>query len=332
MPIDTMQQTLRPTALPERPDPVAAAVARAVAHAGGPAVRAVIFFGSRKTRARPDPHSPWDFFVIVSSYGEFYRSLKRAGGLRRSPALAAFLNTVMPPSIVALRAPNPAGGPLIRVKCPVISLRHFSRETSGRRRDHFLLGRLFQPVEIIYAASRTAMDEALGGLARAALLTYTWGRASLPPRFDVADYCRTLLRVSFAAEIRPEPSGRADALWQVQQPLLRPVYATLLDELRAAGHLDEPQPGVYALAQPLTRGERLRRAAYLRWSLVRATARWAKHVITYDDWLEFLVRKAQRHSGADIVLTPWERRWPLVFLWPRAFRYLRRKDARVPPS
>ena len=86
------------------------------------------------------------------------------------------------------------------------------------------------------------------------------------------------------------------------------------------------QDGAYALARPITAAERLRVNAYFTWSLVRATARWAKYIVTFDGWLEYILRKARRHSGQDIVLTPRERRMPLVFLWPRVIRYLRHKD------
>jgi hypothetical protein len=327
-PRDAVREALRPRALPARKDPRALAAARAVAERGGPAVRAVVFFGSRKTRARPDAHSAWDFFVLVSGYAEFYRALHAAGALRRSPALVSALNAVMPPNSLAVRVPDPWGGPPLLIKCAVVSLADYRRDTSARHRDHFLLGRLFQPAEILYAEDAAAEEEALDGLARAAALTYVWVRPWLPARFDVGDYCRTLLRVSFAAEIRPEPEGRAEALWRAQEEALRPVYSALLAELRRDGELDEPEPGRFALARPATAGERLRRAAYFRWSLVRATARWAKYVVTFEDWLEFIVRKARRHTGEDIVLTPRERRHPLLFLWPRVFRYLRDKDAR----
>ena len=40
----------------------------------------------------------------------------------------------------------------------------------------------------------------------------------------------------------------------------------------------------------------------------------------------FLVRKARRHSGDGIELTEREKRAPLLFLWPRVWRYLRHKD------
>jgi hypothetical protein len=72
--------------------------------------------------------------------------------------------------------------------------------------------------------------------------------------------------------------------------------------------------------------ERRRLRAYFAWSRVRATSRWAKHVVTFEGWLDYLLKKAERHTGQQIVLTPRERRLPLVFLWPRLVRYLRHKD------
>jgi hypothetical protein len=47
--------------------------------------------------------------------------------------------------------------------------------------------------------------------------------------------------------------------------------------------------------------------------------------VTFEDWLEYIRRKAERHTGQEIVFTDRERRMPLVFLWPRVFRYLRDK-------
>jgi hypothetical protein len=82
------------------------------------------------------------------------------------------------------------------------------------------------------------------------------------------------------------------------------------------------------MAEPAGSAERLRSRLYFGGSLVRATARWLKHVVTFEDWLEYVVRKASRHTGEPIELLPRERRWPLLFLWGRVFRYLRRKNRR----
>jgi hypothetical protein len=300
-------------------------VARRVAALGGSSVRALVFFGSRKTRASPGAHSAYDLFVLTGDYASFYGSLRAAGMLRRSPSLVGALNVVLPPNQISLRGLDETGTPW-HAKCAVISQRAFRRETSARRRDHFCLGRLCQPVALLYAADADAERAVLDGLASCHRLTLAWARPWLPERFDVEGYCRTMLSVSLAQEIRPEPEGRAAALFDAQRDDLLAVYAVLLEELAAAGRLRSLGGGQYALARQAGLLERLRVRIYFAWSLLRATARWAKYVVTFDDWLDYIVRKAERHSGQAIVLDARERRFPLLFLWPRLFRYLRGKD------
>ena len=53
--------------------------------------------------------------------------------------------------------------------------------------------------------------------------------------------------------------------------------------------------------------------------------------MTFDGWLDYIIRKAERHSGETIVLTPLERRFPLVLLWPRLFRFLARQRGKGRP-
>ena len=305
------------------PSPEAAALGRHLVEMAGDSVSAVVFFGSRKSRARPDPYSAYDMFVVITDTRAFYHRLAAHRAVRRSPAVLAALQAVLAPNQISVTASPADAAP--RAKCAVVTAAMLRRQTSHARDDHFCLGRLFQPTEILYTApGREA--EMLDVLVTAHALTYVWGRPWLPARFDVGEYCRTLLRVSFAAEIRPEPEGRAQALFEAQEAYLRPVYATLLAALARAGELRDVSAGLYELARPVGTLERVRLSAYFRWSMVRATARWAKYVVTFDDWLDFIVRKARRHTGEDIVLTERERRMPLVFLWPRVIHYLRNKD------
>ena len=310
---------------PAVPRPDAAEVARAVVDAGGEAVRSLVFFGSRKTKARPDAYSAYDIFVVVSAYTPFYRSLREHGRLRHRPAMGAALNAWLPPNQVSLPV-NLADGTRVLAKCAVVSETALQRGTSPSRGDHFMAGRLFQPTEVLHSASPVAEEAVLSALVSAHVLTYDWVRPWLPARFDVADYCRTLLRVSYAGEIRPEPEGRAEALWRAQEDYLRPVYSVLLEALEARGDLVAPAAGMYGLARPARAWSRLRSRLYFQWSLVRATVRWAKYVVTFEDWLEFMLHKVRRHSGQTIELTERERRMPLIFLWPRVIDYLRHKD------
>ncbi len=72
---------------------------------------------------------------------------------------------------------------------------------------------------------------------------------------------------------------------------------------------------------------RLRRAAYFNFSKLRVTARWIKHVLTFENWLPYVVRKVERRTGMTVELTALERRLPLIFLWPRLVRVLRNRPA-----
>jgi hypothetical protein len=327
-PPDALREAVRAQALPREPDAEAVQVARGVAERGGEAVAAIVFFGSRKTKAGADPWSAFDMFVLTSEYRGFYRALRASHTLGRSPLLVAGLNTVLPPNQVSVPVPDGAGGEG-HAKCAVVGLETLERETSPARRDHFCIGRLFQPAEIVFARDDRSRERTLDALASAHAETLSWVRPWLPPEFDVDAYTRTLLRVSLAREIRPEPEGRADALWQAQHVALRSVYSIFLSEALAAGELSARGEGVYALARPVTAGERLWTRFYFQRSLVRATVRWFKYIVTFEGWLDYIAKKAERHTGQKIELTPRERRLPLVFLWPRIFRYLRRKDGRA---
>ncbi len=299
-----------------------AAVEQAL-RAGAGSILGMIFYGSCRTLHSRDPWSAFDFFVLVRDYASFYRALREGRAVSRPPWLLAALNGVLPPSMVRLAGKREGSRPS---KCAVLRWDEFLSATGPRRADHFCAGRLFQPAAVVHAADGATCEALVDSLARAHAATYDWVRPWLPPRFDVAAYCRTLLRVSFAWEIRPEPAGRAEVLFAAQRAALEPVYALLLADLVDAGELTA-SGGEFAVAREPGRLERLRTRAYFSRSLARSTSRWLKHVITHEGWLEHIVHKAERHGGRPIELTPRERRWPLVFLWPRVFRYLRDKNA-----
>ena len=322
---------LRPRALPVTPRPEAAGAFALNALCPGSVV-GVLFFGSQRTRANPDRFSAYDFVVVVEAYLPFYRALRAASRVRRSPALLAALNTVLTPNQISLRLPDGRGGEL-HAKCSVFTLDHLRRETSPQRRDHFTIGRLFQPVEILWARDDAGRETLLDALTSACALTYTWSRPWLGPRFDADGYLRTLLRVSMGKEIRPEPTERrTETLHEVQREEQIPVYSTLLRGLREDGELSAAGEGepTYALTRSVGFAERLRLTAYFRLSLVRATLRWFKYMLTFDDWLDYILRKVSRHTGQDLQLSARERKHPLVFLWPKVFHYLRHKNDAAP--
>jgi len=297
------------------------AAARRLRAAAGDSLRGLLFFGSRRTgAARADAWSAYDLFVVVERYRPFYAALARAGLTGKRPWLLALVSRSLPPTQCSLRFA--AEG--VHVKASVIEQKALARETGPGRRDHFCIGRLFQPMRLLYARDDAARDAILACLESSVRETWGWARPWLPAPFDAAGYGLSALSTSMRWEVRPEPPGRAEQLWAAQRELQIPVVEALLAELAAAGEIVAVAgaPGTWSARRPVVRLERLRRELYFRHSMARATARWVKHVVSFEGWLDYIVQKASRHGGGELRLSERERRFPLLLLWGRVFRYL----------
>ena len=121
----------------------------------------------------------------------------------------------------------------LRAKCCVISLAHFERACSPRRKDHFVQGRLFQFVVIAWMRDDTAARAVRAAVQDARAATFTWGRPSLPEQFTVDQYVHAVLARSLEGEIRPEVGDHAKTLAEAQRDALRAIYSPLLESLAA---------------------------------------------------------------------------------------------------
>lgn len=299
-----------------------------LAQAFGPATHSIVHYGSHAQGSHPGPGSAHDFFVIVDRYAEAYRSLHLSSHIQRTPGTATTLARVLPPNVLRVIAPL-AGGPM-QAKCAVLTERDLERLCSPRAWDHFTQGRLFQQVQIAWTRDPESHDAVRAILVSARLNTWWWGRPYVPPTFGAEEYFRRLLETSFAAEIRPEGNERVAQLVAAQRPVIIPAYEAVLEHFVATRILVRDGKSYRAATEP-TAGERLIIRAYFARSKARATARWSKHIALYDDWLGYIVEKIERRTGQEIELTEREKRWPLIFLWPRAIEFVRTRPQRKTP-
>ena len=307
-------------------DVVLAEVAQQMALAARGTLDGLVFFGSRRTGAAGiDAWSAYDVFVLVHRYRPFYEAMQRAGLSGKGPGRLALLSGWLPPTQYSIRFHEAA----VHLKAAVIRTDSFHRETSRGRRDHFCIGRLFQPVEVVWTRDAETAERVLALLESAVRETAAWIHSSTPETFTAEAYVHALLRVSLAGEIRPEPASRAERLLDAQRDAVVPLYGELLRDLESRGMLVSNAEEEWRWARPASAWESLRTRGYFLRSKIRATLRWSKYMITFEGWLDYLLRKIARHTGEQIVLSDRERRFPLVFLWPRFFRYLREKERRV---
>ncbi|MBK5187202.1 MAG: hypothetical protein JJD97_03095 [Gemmatimonadaceae bacterium] len=313
--------------LDNAPGPDAIALAAMLARSFGDGTVAIIHYGSHAQHSDARRESAFDFFVIVDRYRDAYESLARTVGTSYTPRTAAALNHILPPNVIAVT--DVSHVPPLAAKCAVLSLKDLRRECSTNARDHFVRGRLFQYVQLAWTRDPESERAVTDAIIDARVGSFAWGLPSLPPTFDAEHYFRALLERSFSGEIRPERGGRIDALLGAQREVVLRVYDALLQQLADETILAK-RGNVYQLTKPARSLQSLRTGLYFRSSKMRATARWMKYVVLYDDWLDYVVRKVARRSGVTIELTARERRWPLIFLWPKAIQYLRSRPQRRP--
>lgn len=308
----------------------ASALADFVARSLGSTTVAILHYGSRAQGRQPRADSAFDYFVIVDNYRAAYESVAASLGTSYSAGVATALAHVLAPNVISV---NDLEGR--RGKCCVISLADFRRACSPRRKDHFVQGRLFQFLVIAWMRDAAVAREIREAIAEAREATFTWGRPSLPERFTVDQFVHAVLARSLDGEIRPEVGDHAKTLAEAQQEPLRAIYSPLLQSLAARGDLvvegagaADPATTIYRQRAQPTWLDRARVRWYFQRSKARATARLLKHVVLYEGWLDYIVRKIDRSGDTKIELTRREQRWPLIFLWPRFFRYLRDRPQR----
>ena len=328
------------SASPDVPEP-AERLARELAEAGGGAVRVVLLYGSQLHRTRRDPHSAYDFVVLVDDYRAFYSGLRAAGELPRPVWLMRAMAHVLPPNVIAFA---PGAGREGIAKSLIVSRAHFERALGPRPPDHFLLARVVQRVGTAWSAAPEDAAWVSARLADARGRVLEWMAPWLEGTFDAARLGRRLLEVCYEAELRPEAQDRAETVFEAQAEHFRAAFPAVLERAAQQGVVERVDPSgarrardgegeggggegaaaqaEYQLARPATRVERRRWRRHFARSKARTTARWLKHMITFANWLPYIVRKVERHTGREIHLTPLERRLPIVFLWPRAIHVL----------
>ena len=208
--------------LEDAPSPAATALAAYLASRFGAAARAVLHYGSRAQGRAVPPESAFDYFVVVSGYHNAYRAAASLG-LRYHPRLAMFLAHLLPPNAMSARLAS-ASGQEQEAKCLIISQRDFARACSTRARDHFVQTRMAQTVQLAWARDAESAADALARVRAARMRSVEWMGVFLPRVFDLPTFCRSLIGVLFAHEIRAESAGHPDVLCSAQDDILGAIY------------------------------------------------------------------------------------------------------------
>ncbi|MFO1036935.1 MAG: hypothetical protein U1E45_08830 [Geminicoccaceae bacterium] len=271
------------------------ALAEAARLRHGPAVAAVLFYGSC---LREDPSGSdrmLDLYLLVDSYAR----------VEPRPLLAR-LARLLPPNVHYVE--TPLDGRTVRAKYAIVETDQLTRLAADGADESYFWGRFAQPVRLVWSrdeAARVAAETIVATSVRTFL-----GEALplLPPGAGSDEVWAHALSLSYGSELRSERPGKAQAIVAAEPER----YAAMLDAYRAEGH-----PALSA-AVTAARWRRRRRRGKLR-----SVLRLMKAAFTFDGGADYLAWKIGRHSGVRIEVTDWQRRHPILaapFLYFRLYR------------
>lgn len=264
--------------------PDVTAMAAAIAAEFPQSARAILFYGSCLREARLDGLM-LDFYVLVSDYHYAYPQ-----------RWLAWANRLIPPNVFPFAQDG------LAAKYAVLSEADFHRLCGPETRNVSVWARFAQPSRLVWSADDEAAERAITAVARAAPSLL----AAAEPHEGEAplDWWRRAFTLTYSVELRAERGGRAASVVDA-------------DPLRYEGFSG---PAVSAIPIGARGGGWARRRFEGK---LLSVARLAKAAFTFSGGIDYLAWKINRHAGADIVITPWQRRHPLlaaVTLVPRLLR------------
>ena len=266
------------------------------------AARAVLFYGSCLRTSELDGQM-LDFYLIVSSYEAAYEK----GWLARA-------NRMVPPNVFPFEHEG------LAAKYAVLSEADFVRECSVGAKSVSVWARFAQPARLVWTSGETATEQAIKAVARAAPTLFQLTLPMLPDGSDPIDIWQTGFALTYGAELRAERGGRSSSIveaWPERyRTFTQPTLAAVALEMGVG-----PNGEVPFIHSP----KRMRRW----WRQMQRNGKWlsvlrlAKASFTFTGGADYIAWKINRHAGTDIVLKPWQRRWPLlgaVILLPRLLK------------
>ena len=276
----------------------------------GDALLAILVYGSW-LRGKRD--TMLDFYVLV----EDYRSL--------DSRWQGWMCRLLPPNVYHIhhQADGPdAQGQNLRAKYALLTLERFRHAMQHDFHSYFW-ARFAQPCEILYVrdeATQMVLTDAFNSASA------TFVRRVLPAMddsFSSGELWTHGLSLTYQCELRTESSNRGESIYEFNPAYYDNVTSSFARENTV---LSNPEPGKLYCNQS---GNSARRFSAFTWWLRRiqgkllSVLRLFKAAFTFNEPLEYLLWKIERHSGLYIEPTARQLRHPLIFAWPLLWKLYR---------
>ncbi|WP_395619171.1 hypothetical protein [Sphingorhabdus sp.] len=268
----------------------------------GDAARAVLFYGSC-LRSEQLLGEMLDFYLIVSDYDAAY-----------GKSWLATWNRRLPPNVFPFQHDG------LIAKVAVLSESDFHDLNRPAASAVSVWARFAQPSRLVWCADDRAQHAAVIAISGAAPTLLNAALAFVERPVDVLDLWQSGFQMTYGAELRAERKDRPSSVIAFDPERYRRFGIAALGHTHIANEMRGDKvlllPDVDGrIAQEKNRWPSLRRRGKLL-----TIARLAKAAFTYAGGIDYLAWKINRHAGTQIIIRPWQRKWPLVaalFLVPK---------------
>ncbi len=278
---------------------------------GGVAV--VLFYGSCMRCNRFD-EGIVDLYLLVDEYRRAFSSRTRA-----------LLNRLLPPNVFYLEVPYQ--GTTLRAKYAVLTLDDFDR--GARRWFHsYIWGRFCQPSGLVYTRDEESATRVLEAQGQAIRSFLRRALPLVPECFTIRDLWIRGLSQSYRCELRSENPAATARLYDAAPRYYEAVTHAALD---SSGQPLEALPGdAVPCRYRLSISPWQRKRTALAWRLrqvqgkLLSILRLLKGLMTFENGVEYILWKIERHSGIRMEEHPSLRRFPLLSLCFTFWKLFRR--------
>ena len=255
----------------------------------GADLKAILVYGSW-LRGKTD--TMLDFYVLTGSHKSLPSVWQR------------LLCKVLPPNVYQIRSAADLTDPAVpelRAKYALLSLTQFCNAMQHDFHSYFW-ARFAQPCEIIYTQDTATQQELETAFRQAAAMFIRRTLPMLPVQYSSRELWVQGLQLTYRCELRTESGRRADTLYDFNPD----YYAGLTRELAPA----------------LSPSASARKWAPLSWWLRRVQGkllsmlRLLKAAFTFNEPLQYLLWKVERHTGQHYAASARQLKHPLIFGWP----------------
>lgn len=266
---------------------------------------AVILYGSY-LRGKRD--TLLDFYVLLE---DFEHTMPRVW--------QRLANVILPPNVyyLSVDADATADNGQDNARAKYATLRLTQLEKANREDFHsYFWARFTQPCRLVFCRDNATEQRIVSAISQAAHTFIDKVLPLLPDRFNAAQLWQLGFSLTYQAELRAERQDKLADLYNSNATYLDALANTCLS-FDEDGCVDNPSTASPRVANWLWRLRRWQGKLLSILRLIKAAG-------TFNDPLDYLLWKIQRHSGIYIHPTERQRRYPLIFAWGLLWRLYRR--------